>query len=204
VGIVLTGKAPALADEAGRASAWVAANKDRLPKTYTEFSSHNITYRRAIYPELEPSVKQKLWSDQIAKFRQSHPNLTPQQETALAKLDAQVAESGRFRKRVTAKEADPRDEQLRDELLHAFGSEEVIALATVLGPPEPRITTEGNSSGNIEALVSCECSRQSDYCSYPAISGWKCQGVSSCTVLYEGCGWLYNYACDGMCFRCTC
>ncbi|MEU0518799.1 bacteriocin fulvocin C-related protein [Streptosporangium sp. NPDC006007] len=50
----------------------------------------------------------------------------------------------------------------------------------------------------------CECSRQSDYCSYPAPSGWKCQGVSSCTVTFDGCGWLYNYACDGMCFRCTC
>jgi hypothetical protein len=202
-GIVLTGRAPALADEAGRAAAWVAANKDRLPKTYDEFSAYNLTYRRAIYRELEPAARRRLWAEHVARFRRSHSSLTPQQAAALEKLDAQVAQSQTFRIQA-AEAADPREEQLRDELIAAFGEEKAIALVAVLGPAEPRAAAETSPSGDVGVQVACECSRQSDYCSYPAISGWVCSGRPSCTASWDGCGWLWRYACDGMCTRCSC
>ncbi|MGW5260920.1 bacteriocin fulvocin C-related protein [Microbispora sp. NPDC004025] len=197
IGIVLTGKAPALADEAGRAEAWVAANRNRLPKTYERFSTYNITYRRAIYRELDPKARQQLWADHIANYRMTHANLTNEQNAALAKVDARVAQLNTFTTRVREK-ADPEDERLLQDLTQAFGQDEAIALVAVLGPAD-KPSPEAANSSNSGVLVTCECSTQYDLCYWPSQSNKVCSQLPSCSVTWDGCGLFYQYGCNGMC-----
>ncbi|GGP83197.1 hypothetical protein GCM10010140_10080 [Streptosporangium pseudovulgare] len=197
IGIVLTGRAPALADEIGRAEKWVAANRDRLPKTYEKFSTHSITYRRAIYHELDPAVRQRLWADHIANFRSAHPNLTDQQQAVLAKVDAHVAELRTFTTRVREK-VDPGDERLLQEMIEAFGQDEAIAAVAILGPAD-KSAAETANSGDAGVLVTCECSTMYDLCYWPTGANKVCSQLPSCSVTYDGCGLLYKYACNGMC-----
>ncbi|GAA2359300.1 bacteriocin fulvocin C-related protein [Streptomyces cuspidosporus] len=98
-GIVLAGRAPALADEAGRAHAWVAANKDRLPKTYAEFSKYSMSYRRAIYSELGPSDRSGLWAEHVTQYRRAHLELSPRQQQLLDALETHVRDESTFRRR---------------------------------------------------------------------------------------------------------
>lgn len=186
VGIVLTGKAPALADEAGKARAWVLANKSHLPTRYAEFSRHTQTYRKAIYAELPPPVRSHLWSEHIAHYRAQHPNATPKQLQILDDLQAHVSNEATFA-RGTDTRAD--DERRGREVVDAFGREEAAALVATLGPVEP-------ADPKRELSVTCECSTSSDYCWH------ECSQLPSCEVEFEGCGWLHNYTCNGMCCGC--
>ncbi|GAT68994.1 transcriptional initiation protein Tat [Planomonospora sphaerica] len=189
-GIVLTGKAPALADEIGKAHAWVAANKDRLPQDYATFSRYSETYRRAIYAELDPTVRSRLWTAHIAQYRKTHPDLSIKQQHILAKLEAHVGKESTFHPRTTT-DMDAADERLQFEVIEAFGKEEARNLAGTLGPAEPHSPTASL------ALLDCECSTNSDWCG----GSWRCYYYRDCRTVYDGCGWLYQYACNGMCMR---
>lgn len=197
VGIALTGKAPALADNGGKARAWVAANKDRLPATYTSFTRHTMPYRRAIYDELAPNIKSRLWTDHLAQFRRSHPNMSAKQREVLAALEAHVSNEDTFRAPTGSAEKD--GGRLGSEIMDAFGRNEAIALVGTLGPTDPATsaTEEEVVRAASTLMVDCECSTMSSYCPI-----W-CSGVPSCTVSYSGCGFLWQYACNGMC-TCGC
>lgn len=185
-GIVLTGKAPALADEAGKARAWVAANRDRLPQSYTAFSKHTMPYRRAIYTELNPAIRSRLWTEHIAQYRQGHPNLSPEQQQILSKLETYFRNESAVRARPIGVQQEE-DERLGREVVNAFGEDEARALVATLGPVEP------SGEPDTAPAVACECSRGSDYCR------GICSGLPSCTPSLSGCGFGWGYACDGMC-----
>ncbi|WP_327590321.1 bacteriocin fulvocin C-related protein [Nonomuraea sp. NBC_00507] len=195
VGIVLTGEAPALADEPGKARAWVAANKDRLPKTYSAFSEHTMPYRRAIYQQLDPSARSKLWLEHFATYRQNHPNLSPRQESILASLEEQARNVSKFHPHNVTDAERSEDERLKLLVADAFGHDETIALIATLGPVEPVNADTAKPDNNAALAVDCECSTQSDWCTGLYI----CSQLPSCTVSYDGCGTWYQYACNGMC-----
>ncbi|MFJ3547532.1 MULTISPECIES: bacteriocin fulvocin C-related protein [Streptomyces] len=184
-GIVLTGRAPALADEAGRAHAWVAANKDGLPKTYAEFSEHSVSYRRAIYSELGPSDRSRLWAEHVTQYRRAHLELSPRQQQLLDALETHIRDEFTFR--TQPGRAPSKDERLEAEIIDAFGREEATLLVATLGPAPVH--------SSAAQAYDCECNTVSDYCI----------GVSfcyrdGCTNLSDGCGWLYNYPCNGRCW----
>ena len=127
------------------------------------------------------------WSEHFAHYREAHPNLSSGQQQILAEIEAQVRNEDTFRARPPDTQAD--DEGLKLKVVGAFGEDEARALVATLGPVEP--TAPG------VLVVDCECSRSSDYCV------GKCSGLPSCKVSFSGCGFLWRYACDGMCtIRC--
>ncbi|MDP9866026.1 MULTISPECIES: bacteriocin fulvocin C-related protein [Streptosporangium] len=193
--IVLTGKAPALADDPGKARAWVMANLDRLPQDYVAFSQHSAPYRRAIYAKLDPSVRSRLWIDHFAQYRRTHPNLSSRQQRILTDLEAYVRIESNLLRR--SPDEDRGDERLKFEVIDAFGKDEARNLVANLGPAEPVRT--GPTDNNLVTAVDCECSPESDWCG----GSWKCYWYRDCRNLWDACGWLHSYDCTGMCM-CTC
>lgn len=185
-GIILTGKAPAFANDVGQIRAWILANKDRLPKTYSEISQYSVTYRKAIYAELSPQVRSQLWVDHVAYYRQAHPELTPNQERVIDKWGAQVADVSTF----TQPPDVAADKLLQGEAVEAFGQEGAYALLAELGPVEP-------TPSNQPAIPVCECSVVSDWCL--PIFVRDCYWDDHCYKTVDGCGSGYNYACNGGC-----
>lgn len=45
-------------------------------------------------------------------------------------------------------------------------------------------------------IGTCSCNTESDYC---AQSGGLCQGSARCSATVDGCGWLWQYSCNGSC-----
>lgn len=67
-GLVLTGRMPAFAAE-DPARRWAAANRDSLPQTYDGVIAHPMEYRRAIFQQLTPDVRSRLWSEQLTRYQ---------------------------------------------------------------------------------------------------------------------------------------
>lgn len=80
-GLVATAQSPALAQSPhARASAWVEANLDRLPRTYAGIASRPVAYRKAIHRVLTPQERSQVWADHFRWYRRTHPNLTAAQD----------------------------------------------------------------------------------------------------------------------------
>ncbi|MBF8184830.1 bacteriocin fulvocin C-related protein [Nonomuraea sp. K274] len=160
-----------------------------LPTTYDELCKYSIAYRKAIYAELDPTVRSTLWVRHLRQYRRDHPDMSVEQRRVHGEIERMVADVRTFR-------ADPKEsiggyEALTAELIAAFGKEEARALVATLGPVE----SPANST-RAELMVACECQsiRPHDFCFFG-----QCSGLPSCTWQSGGCGWLYQYPCDGMC-----
>ncbi|MGI5285847.1 bacteriocin fulvocin C-related protein [Nonomuraea polychroma] len=145
-----------------------------------------MPYRKAIYAELKPEVKSRLWTEHLTHYRRTHPDLSPKQQQILGDLEASVRNVSAFRANPTDTQAE--DERLRLATIDAFGHDEARALMATLGPVEVTSPSEA-------LAVDCECSRQSNFCGL----AFDCSGLPSCTASFDGCGWRWQYPCDGMC-----
>lgn len=192
-GMLVLGRTPALAEQRySAATAWVNANKDRLPRTYSEITKYSVEYRRAIYDALPPSTRSTLWREHLRRYRAAHPELTEEQETALSRLEEYASLESTFTAPRTEGSAARRtDERIHAALVGAFGAREAYAIAASLGPDE------GSGPGEAGALApACSCSTASDYCSGTSY----CRAVSGqCHIQTSGCGALWQYRCNGLC-----
>ncbi|MFE1795535.1 bacteriocin fulvocin C-related protein [Streptomyces sp. NPDC059517] len=189
-GILVAGNAPAFADQRkSAAAAWVAANKNRLPRTYPEIITYSVDYRREIYRELPATVRGKLWREHLRTYRVGHAEFTPAESAAFQKVEAAFAKDSMFEDgRTSRPEALRADENMRRELVAAFGEEEAYAIAASLGP-SPRLSEPTGQT----LIPICTCSSQSDWCS----GGSWCGSVTCQTT--TGCGTAWQYKCTGIC-----
>ncbi|MEV1005515.1 bacteriocin fulvocin C-related protein [Nonomuraea sp. NPDC050202] len=132
------GDVPEPSEDDAQCYAWVQANKHNLPHTYADFSRFSIAYRRAIYQELPPAVRSRLWTEQITQYLSAHPGLSTQQRQVLA--DAQVIVGDEAVHRPDSMEAAViRDKvmDLHQRAVEAFGHDQAHDLLSTLGPSEP-------------------------------------------------------------------
>ncbi|MGI5526017.1 bacteriocin fulvocin C-related protein [Streptomyces syringium] len=189
-GILLAGNAPAFAEQRkSAAAAWVTANSDRLPKTYSDIITYSLDYRREIYRALPAQTRSKLWCEHLRTYRAEHPVFTPAQEAALQRVEAAFAKDSMFEAaRSDRPQAVQADEAMRRELIAAFGEGEAYAIAASLGP------SPGLPQANPGVLGPlCSCSPVSDWCS----GGSEC-GYSPCQT-QTGCGTGWQHKCTGLC-----
>lgn len=188
-GLILTGRTPATAaeePECVRARAWVKANQHRLPETYADFAAYPTAYRQAIYAELQAETRSSLWIAHLDHSRAARPHLTAQQRMV---LDQATRIAGDPRTFTSNRDAgtDKQLTKLADSAIAAFGRTEARAILATLGPAKPNVGTSG--------LPDCECAFFDDrFC------GGHCR-TGGCEVLDSGCGALWIYSCNGLCYQ---
>jgi hypothetical protein len=181
-GIVLAGKAPAFADQGDEIQRWLTANQANLPTTYSEFTARPMAYRKAIYNRLPDDARQRLWLDQVRRYRQAHQDLSAGRVAVLEDFEAFVS-----RGFVASGEDFGGKDRMTDSILAEFGKDEGIALFATLGPVE----TDAFAPAGRE----CTCSTWEDLC-----SGAECRNRGDCDRSEHGCGWAWYQHCDGTCW----
>ncbi|MGX1565590.1 bacteriocin fulvocin C-related protein [Streptomyces sp. NPDC055506] len=179
---------PAAAKELTEAQKWVQANKANLPQNYAAFTRHDVTYRRAIYTELAPSVRSNMWVDHLQAYRSAHPDLTADQVDVINRAMKLARREATFNERLTP-QLDQQAQDLRDRAIAAFGKAEAGALLATLGPAP--------TSAEL-AASDCTCAQHSDYC-----DRGNCVQCAYCDNCWckcnRGCGTLWAYKCQGTC-----
>jgi hypothetical protein len=188
-GLILTGKTPATAAEAPecvKARAWVEANQHRLPETYADFAAYPTAYRRVIYAELQAETRSSLWIAHLDHSRAARSHLTAQQRMVLDQVTRIAGDPRTF----TSNRDTGTDKQftkLADSAIAAFGRTEARDILATLGPAKPTVEASG--------LPDCECAFfDSRWC-------WGACRTGGCEVLDTGCGALWIYPCDGLCYQ---
>ncbi|MEV0495316.1 bacteriocin fulvocin C-related protein [Streptomyces atratus] len=186
IGLTVAGQTPAFArSEHARASAWVEANLENLPREYAEIVRHPISYRQAIFRVLSPREQADVWLEHLKRYRAGHPDLSAAQNQV---VDEAAALLGRGLASRTSLNEELR--RLEESAKIEFGQDEAAALLATLGPAPGPV-----AAARPQALAAdCVCSTVSQYCSWL----YDCH-TSSCTRV-GGCGTLYQYTCNGICY----
>jgi hypothetical protein len=192
-GLLLAGGNPALAKQRTTAAAWVAANKDKLPQAYAAFTAYPVDYRREIYKELSAPTRARLWREHFGAYRAAHPSLSTAQRDALTQVERFVADDNVLDSTRAAKteQHEAMMQQLQASVNEAFGEQEAYKIVAILGPaPSSQMASAG-------PRPPCECSTVSDYCGDFIVCCDR--GPTQCNVTPTGCGFLWQYSCNGFC-----
>jgi hypothetical protein len=193
-GLVFAGRAPAFAAVKAPAERWVAANRDRLPRTYDGISAQPVAYRRAIWAELPAPDRSTLWLAHLDRYRADHPDLTADQREVLDRAGVLAADPAIFAT-VPSAAARLRMEELQPAALRAFGTDEGRLAFATLGPVGPATAEPAVT------VPACTCSVESPFC----VCEGRCTvcakqgGWGLCAVTTSGCGNFWSYPCDGRC-----
>ncbi|MEV0227119.1 bacteriocin fulvocin C-related protein [Streptomyces sp. NPDC050704] len=198
--LVLAGRTPALADSEGQeVRDWLRRHEGSLPTRYAEVVAHSTAYRRAIYGASAPEVKQALWLAHFEEYARSRDALTADQRAVITRARAVVQGTPDLFSR-TIVSGDGRDQAmapLRDAAIDAFGKEEARALIAHLGP----LSTQDARIANCDCALGDPnwCGSTCHSCCYTQLGCGSTCGCC-CTRLDSGCGSLWEYPCDGLCY----
>jgi hypothetical protein len=163
---------------------------DALRK-YLSLSELKRTDRKAMFAKMSPYEKRDLWHVHLALNMAQHNEWNDQQRSLVLEGAALVT--------VNLYEA-PKDAQwtmrvdepvrvFMQRALLVFSKVEAVALFAELGGSEP----VAHHSAKPEDPPPCSCSKDSDWCIYDC---WS----NRCKATAAGCGTLWLYPCDGLCY----
>ncbi|GIH74592.1 bacteriocin fulvocin C-related protein [Planobispora longispora] len=188
-----TSLAQAASDSPSPAEAWVEANKANLPQTYEAFSAHDLSHRQAIFTELSPKVRSNLWVTHVQRYRQSHPNMSAEQQEVIRTALELYRDVTTFAVLPTEETYD-KLQSLNTAAIAAFGADEAHALLSNLGPQKPHIASDQST---LAAASDCGCSADlPNNC--PSYQPCR-RGAYSCSSSGMGCGPGWVWPCNGMC-----
>ncbi|MCU0616627.1 MAG: bacteriocin fulvocin C-related protein [Gemmatimonadaceae bacterium] len=159
---------------------WIAVNRERLPSILGAVERYPMRYRRAIVASLPLETRIALWTAHIDVILGSE-TLDDDERQFLRATRERIPGWLRLPPDRDA------DRRIREEAVEALGMELAHRAIATLG----RAETRSQSSPPLD----CSCSRQSDWCS----AGADCESLS-CNVV-SGCGTVWMYNCDGLCYR---
>lgn len=174
--------AQALASGCEEANAWVAQHADSLPRTYAELIQQPMMYRKAIYSASSPETKAALWRAHLEQYLQEHPTLNSKQVEFIQQAIAMLTPE--FFQNATAAAGSYQIVAMKTRGSEIFTKDELGSIIAQLGPDEAAAVPG----------VQCACSTVSDYCG----SGHKCYSANCDQV--NGCGTLWAYRCNGICY----
>lgn len=190
---------PASTPDCVVAAEWAFENRSNLPATLSEFSTFRMSYRRAIYRELDSLTQMRLWREHFESFLDGDTQLTPEQalylETLISNVDRYVGNPIIARKAVS-------HDSVTVVAKRVFGDSLARAIVATLGPEEQPITRDAPQSLNSDDSDSntppvCSCSYSSDWC-YVSVS--HCiLAADDCRPTTGGCGTLFCHDCTGIC-----
>ncbi|MEU4491233.1 bacteriocin fulvocin C-related protein [Streptomyces purpurascens] len=181
-GVIMRGSTPAFAEnEHEAARRWVLAHRGALPTTYDDVVAHPLSHRRAIHEALPPKARSGLWAEHLRRFGADHPQLSAAQRRVWDRAVAVASDPATFEGEPPAEVA-----ELGRAAREAFGPDGARAMLAVLGPASEAAPPPPN----------CECNRIDVYC------GWDGDCIDNgCRHTSAGCGSLYIYPCNGLCFN---
>lgn len=166
------------------AGEWVAANRASLPTTLDDFSTLPMAHRRAVYAELSVEDRRSLWREHLATFTNPGDGLTGDQ---IATVMAIANRTGVYitEDPAVGRAALEADGWTPERLTEAFGERAVEVFGT-LGP--------GPAAPAAAQHPDCACSVDSDWCGSSTCTEWVCE------YKITGCGTLWCFPCDGLCY----
>lgn len=178
-------------ENCGAVQAWVEANSGRLPVKYDEFVLYPMTYRRAIFGELTPEQKSRFWSEHLGRYLASHPHLTAEQVEVIQQAIA-LATPATYAAQAAGEEGvEQASNQLKRDVVAAFGKDKSRLLFATLGPVESR-----HADSNTTTLNWCECYTWDDWCDTACFT----TRPARCINTAWGCGFLGFSPCNGQCY----
>lgn len=200
------------------AQEWVSSHQDRLPTTLADLSGFPVSYRRAIFAALPNETKAELWRGQLQEALRG--KLTVAQRNALTQVVAFVRPNT-YRDRVRP------SEDLKALVATAFSAAERDSLFYRLGPERPSMTANYEAlaarvalaarnwpvvaairKSSVASAAACDCNVGSWFCNgcdgtfYPM--AYMCKGGGGCDIQQDGCGWGWQYPCNGRCLYVMC
>ncbi|MEV4045372.1 bacteriocin fulvocin C-related protein [Streptomyces sp. NPDC049744] len=200
-GLVLTGRTPAAAAPATQnadVEAWLERNKHNLPTRYAEVTTYTVPYRRAIYTASTPETRSNLWREHLTTYRSSHPALTTTQRNAIDEAITTLTATTLFSQKPEPGNTTDRSlQKLKKTVIKAFGEQEAKALIAHLGPTDEQTTAAPNCGC---AVADSWCGGTCSPCCHDQL-GCNCGAYNCCChLMSSGCGSLWEYICDGVCF----
>lgn len=180
---------------------------DDLLQTYSVLNSLSLVERKIVFRQASPKGKSNLWKLHLALSLIKHPGFTEDQQRV-------ILEAISF---ASAEVFEPRGKDFASKTkievpLHALSSRAV----RIFSPDEgaeifAQLGGSAGSSTEINAFLprglvktahalpipDCDCSHSSDWCTWTVCSG------NICNRSRGGCGFLWWYDCDGICYRYT-
>lgn len=186
---------PVLADDGCSAvSRSILEGLEGINHDYKTFSSLPLSHRRVLYQSLTPAGKRALWIEHVSRYAMDDAELTAEQleflESIVASLEKGLVLNDD--KEITRDTGLDLLDGFRGSAERLWAPEDLLTIFAVLGP----IPNDPKGTFNSRGFL-CECSVQSDFC---LIQGSDCQYTPACTYHPIGCGFLWDYPCDGLCF----
>jgi hypothetical protein len=168
-GMVVAGK-PAFAEQRkNTVTAWVAANRDKLPKTYDGITAYSEPYRRVIYSAQTPAIRSSLWVERVARYRAAQSGLTADQNRVLDRVAAMAGDLRVF-DRNRPDSVYRQFDLVREQVDAAFGADKSRSLIATLGTAD--------AAQPMSPLYDCTCSGRSDWCVARSMSSTATVSVS--------------------------
>ncbi|MBS1808300.1 MAG: bacteriocin fulvocin C-related protein [Acidobacteria bacterium] len=175
-----------------KAAAKITVNSQTLTR-YKEFCSLSKGERKKFYANAPAKDRGYLWKAHLATYLGDHPDLTKPQVAVIAEgfdlinspLFGLPGENTGLTAQLKAHEA---------MALAVFPEEEAGKIFTDLGTPLSPSIANSEASG---LLGDCQCSTSDSWCS--TRTGHCFWGGGICTFINNGCGWFYQYTCNGIC-----
>lgn len=207
---LMAASAPSPKPECKVAAEWAAANRAEIPKTYEAFITMPLAYRKAAYNVLPAAERRQLWTVQLSRYLAPSSGLSEADRAMVRETIQHLAE---YVDPNTGQAAIARD-HLTERAQRQFGMKRAKAMFAMLGPESGPtrdvavnqasifgatmdiLITAAKAVGLVSAHQgpNCSCSVQSDWCG----SSSHCTGGGCVTV--SGCGTVWAYNCDGLCY----
>lgn len=168
----------------------------RNPRTaviaqYARMAALPIEQRKEIYGLLPVQMQSDVWTFHLESFLLDHPDLNAEQRgvvfEAVGLIQSGVLAPDASLQHLEARARAALPPDMMDAAFLKLGPQRVVTSAKLI----PR------------ALSDCECSTVSDYCCFtdcPTSPTPKCaRGRKTCTLVASGCGFLWQYGCNGIC-----
>lgn len=169
---------------------------------YAQLSILDARQRKEFYGQLDGLDKAKVWGIHFTAYALDH-KLTPVQAALVQQLcdavrGADLNKDGRS----IAEKFIPRQQ----EFLDAFGKQAAWELVQNLGGHSPFSGSQVRifKTGFRFEGGSCGCSRTDNWCGEANGLPIPCGCPQSCVSSNWGCGWFWDYACDGLCVTGPC
>ena len=161
---------------------------NQIQFSYGEFSTHPLARRTAIYQNLDRDGRANLWLGHFAEYRNSHPDLTPEQGELIGNAITWL----------NSDQAGPTNGMYADAI-KLFGKSEATALFGTLGG----LYIQGGTAEASRDVLGrrsdpvCSCYTRNDFCD----GDTQCRsGSCAQNSSLSNCGWLAMRSCDGLCY----
>lgn len=179
----------------------LSGDDEPLPRSYEDLLTYRSEVRPIVYSRLDPVQRSAVWTAHLERYITDHPELTTDQTAVLYEALDLVSDPTVFAASPTDEAWDSvageRVRSLEGRIREAFSQEVARSIFASLGDsPEPTgLVPLKRAIGAASVIPVCSCSTASDWCGLN-----KHCLVSTCERQSSGCGTLWVYTCNGLCY----